>query len=170
MLEQEFLVVGEPFLQLKTSVDASQTGEVVVSSQCWELVKSRCSGEPRGCDWLVTAVTDPLPVVPVSKCEIDPRAAAALRCYIPLGVQMRIDSHQSNWLAELRRVTVLFVKLNSLTYESGKDFEHLPIHDALCFMQIVIFRYEGMVRQFLVDDKGTVLVCVSLSAHTTSPL
>ena len=28
----------------------------------------------------------------------------------------------------------------------------------LCFMQLVIFQYEGIVRQFLVDDKGTVLI------------
>jgi hypothetical protein len=153
------LVVGEPFLQLKTSVDASQTGEVVVSNECWHLVKNRITGEPRGCDWLVTSVTQPIDVVEMVKFSPDSRAITALRSYIPLGVQMRIDSHQSNWLAELRRVTVLFVKLNSLTYESGKDFEYLPIHDALCFMQMVIFRYEGMVRQFLVDDKGTVLVC-----------
>ena len=45
-------------VQLKTSVDASKTGEVVVSQECWDLVSSRCTGEPRGSDWLVTEVYD----------------------------------------------------------------------------------------------------------------
>jgi len=166
-LSQEFLVVGEPFLQLETSVDASKTGEVVVSSKCWELIKSSCHGEPRGSDWLVTEVHSPIPIQSVDKLAVDVNAIPALRCYIPKGVQVRLDSHQSAWLAELRRVTVLFVKLNSLTYSSGREFNWLAVHEVLCFMQSVIFRYEGMVRQFLVDDKGTVLVRLGPCANTT---
>eukprot|EP01094_Clydonella_sp_ATCC50884_P019512 TRINITY_DN3829_c1_g1_i1.p1 TRINITY_DN3829_c1_g1~~TRINITY_DN3829_c1_g1_i1.p1 ORF type:complete len:2092 (-),score=644.58 TRINITY_DN3829_c1_g1_i1:41-5551(-) len=156
----EFLVVGEPFLQLKTSVDASKAGEVVVSAQCWKLVKDRCTGEPRGGDVLVTAVNDAIEREALELVRPTLDSAPALRCYIPLGVQMRLDSKQGGWLAELRTVTVLFVKLNSLTYKTDEEFKWLPIHDALCFMQTVIFRYEGMVRQFLVDDKGTVLIAV----------
>ena len=157
---QEFLVVGEPFLQLKTSVDASKAGEVVVSKECWELLAGKCVGEPRGCDYLVTEVTEPIERVAATAILPSLDSVAALRCYIPLGVQIRLDSRQSAWLAELRTVTVLFVKLNSLTYNKNEKFNWIPIHDALCFMQAVIFRYEGMVRQFLVDDKGTVLVRV----------
>ena len=151
-------MVGEPFLQLESSVDASKTGEVVVSQKCWDLVSHRFKGEPRGEDWLVTGISDPLPIRGVDPVQLDVEAQAALRCYIPKGVQVRIDSHQSAWLAELRRVTVLFVKLNSLTYSKDEQFDWQAVHDVLCFMQSVIFRYEGMVRQFLVDDKGTVLV------------
>jgi len=154
----EFLVVGEPFLQLKTSVDNSQTGEVCVSQECWDLISSRCEGEPRNVDWLVTRVKEPIEIAPLLDFPAPLEAASALRGYIQKGVQARLDAHQAQWLAELRRITVLFVKLNSLTYNPKEEFNWRAVHEVLRFMQMVIFRYEGMVRQFLVDDKGTVLV------------
>ena len=45
----EFLVVGEPFLQLKSSVDASKTGEVVVSAEVWDIIKQRARGIAKFC-------------------------------------------------------------------------------------------------------------------------
>jgi len=56
------------------------------------------------------------------------------------------------------KVTVLFIKLSALTYEQGKALDVQSIHHVAGFMQKVIFKSEGTVRQFLVDDKGTVLV------------
>jgi len=82
----------------------------------------------------------------------------ALRRYIPKGVQVRLDSDQIHWLAELRQVTVLFVKLTGLAYQKDVQLDFQSINQVLHYMQGVIFRYEGMVRQFLVDDKGTVLI------------
>ena len=58
-------------------------------------------------------------------------------------------------MAELRQVTVLFVKLSSLTFSKEKELDVQTINNALCLMQSIIFKYEGFVRQFLVDDKGT---------------
>jgi hypothetical protein len=60
--------------------------------------------------------------------------------------------------SELRRVTVIFVNLKNLSF--GKSGDHLPLHNALCVMQKVIFRQQGIIRQLLVDDKGTVLIGV----------
>ena len=154
-------MVGEPFLQLKTSVDLSKAGEVVVSQKCWDLIKDRCSGEPREDDWLITGITEPLPKVPIEHAPISTEYAAHLRGYIQTGVQARLDARQAQWIAELRRITVLFVKLNSLTYNPDTPFDWNAVNEVLRFMQSVIFRYEGMVRQFLVDDKGTVLVRTS---------
>ncbi len=34
------------------------------------------------------------------------------------------------------------------------------MNDVLCTMQKLIFRYEGFLRQFLVDDKGCTLIAV----------
>ena len=158
-------MVGEPFLQLKTSVDASATGEVVVSQKCWDMVSHRCEGEERGVDWLVTKVTDDVPVKAIVDLEAPLEAAHSLRGYIQKGVQARLDHHQAQWIAELRRITVLFVKLNSLTYNPDVEFDWKGVNDVLRFMQSVIFRYEGMVRQFLVDDKGTVLVRCRRHCH-----
>jgi len=46
--EWAFLVAGDPMIQLKTAVDNSKTGEVVVSSEAWSLVQDSCVAEQRG--------------------------------------------------------------------------------------------------------------------------
>mgnify|MGYP006983385653 FL=1 len=74
---------------------------------------------------------------------------------------------------ELRRVTVIFVNLKGLSFGKKSKFDHIPLHNAVCAMQQVIFRFQGMIRQVLVDDKGTVLIAVFGAppfSHTDDPL
>lgn len=54
------------------------------------------------------------------------------------------------WLAELRKVTVLFVMLT----QPLSPFEEslLPqLQNAIASMQKVIYQFEGTVRQFLIE-------------------
>eukprot|EP01103_Thecamoeba_quadrilineata_P000948 TRINITY_DN1083_c0_g1_i1.p1 TRINITY_DN1083_c0_g1~~TRINITY_DN1083_c0_g1_i1.p1 ORF type:complete len:947 (-),score=211.43 TRINITY_DN1083_c0_g1_i1:42-2882(-) len=44
----EFLVAGEPFVQLKTAVEESDSGELVVSDDTWQLVNGWFRSEARG--------------------------------------------------------------------------------------------------------------------------
>ena len=159
-----FLVIGEPFLQLKTAVDNSNSGEVVISKESYELVKDMCEGEPRGDDYLVKSVYEKsrleLPKLneDSQKISYDPKLERCLRSYLLPVVQSRLDSHQKQYLAELRKVTVLFIKLSSISYVRSQELNVNSIHKVLRFMQSVIFRYEGMIPTFLVDDKGTILI------------
>jgi hypothetical protein len=43
--------------------------------------------------------------------------AAAVRCHIQRGVQATIDSGQTNFMTEIRKITVLFVQLHDLVME-----------------------------------------------------
>ena len=157
----EYLVSGEPLAQLRTAVDNSQTGEVVISAECWNLVQSYCKGEPRGNDFWVSEITNQVPITRTKTIKGWPRpdAEAALRCFIPMAVQVSLDSQQlQGWGNELRCATILFVKLNTDIPNDDKEIYLSTINKVLCSMQQAIFKYEGMVRQFLADDKGTVLI------------
>ena len=47
----------------------------------------------------------------------------------------------------------------------------MTLHDVLRQLQMMVFQFEGIIRQFLVDDKGTVLVCFcSLPTSVGAPL
>jgi hypothetical protein len=78
----------------------------------------------------------------------------------------RIDSGPTaQFLGELRRVTCLFINLKKEEPKDKQDYgkpsvDMNQVHKALTAMQSVLFHYEGVVRQFLVDDKGTVLIGV----------
>jgi hypothetical protein len=50
---------------------------------------------------------------------------------------------------------VIFIKLSSLSFDPEKPLNINLINDVFCSMQEVIIKFEGMIRQFLVDDKGT---------------
>ena len=44
---------------------------------------------------------------------LGPRVRAALRGYIPAAILSRLDAGQTDWLSELRPVTVLFINLRA---------------------------------------------------------
>ncbi|CAM9968220.1 unnamed protein product, partial [Hapterophycus canaliculatus] len=60
------------------------------------------------------------------------------------------------YMAEMRTVTTLFVKLDSYSPEKHKNLLSLQIH--LTTIQKILAEHEGFLRQFLVDDKGCVMI------------
>lgn len=78
----------------------------------------------------------------------------SLRSYIPGAIAKRIDAGQSDWLAELRRVTSLFINIPEM--RRGVDPELAQkLAQAL---QSAIYRYEGSVNKIAVDEKGVSLL------------
>src|SRR5258708_5548950 len=61
---------------------------------------------------------------------------------------------QTGWLAELRRVTVLFVNLPSLNHTTTLEQAQLVAST----LQTVLYRYEGSLNKLNVDDKGVTFV------------
>ncbi len=85
-----------------------------------------------------------------------PEMVKALRGYISPGILVRLDAGQSQWLSELRRVTVLFIGLppvKDLTPAALKQ-----IHSCTQTIQSILFQYEGTLRKVMMDDKGLVAI------------
>ena len=77
-----------------------------------------------------------------------------LRGYVPRPVLVSLDSKERNlWVAELRTVTTLFIKVNSgLTITSPDQLEE--IQSVVVAVQEQISKYDGTLCRFIVDDKG----------------
>jgi len=158
----EFVVVGEPFLQLEALRESSVPLQIVASNQCWHLVSQACVGEARGTDWIIMAFKDDAPsleALTIEPLAVSPQAEAALRCYVPKAIQSQIDSMQ-DWYPQMVQVTALVMKLAGITYLPGKTFDWYAVHKVLCYLQLVVFRYEGMVHQYSVSDQGIVLIAL----------
>ena len=92
---------------------------------------------------------------PVVRSQVLPaEVETALRAYIPGAILARLAAGQSGWLAELRRVTVLFINLPDLTYSTSLD-QAQAVMQAL---QTALYRYEGSLNRIGVDDKGPMLL------------
>ncbi|MBA3532741.1 MAG: AAA family ATPase [Ardenticatenales bacterium] len=157
----EILVAGAPLVQMRV-IQLAQPGEVIVSPDAWHLLQAQAEGTPpsadgqaAGCMRLVS-VRAPLSLSPLPALAPTDEIAASLREYISRAILHRLDASQQGWLAELRRLTVLFLSVIGLDYSAGTALAQ--VQAAIQALQTVLYHYEGSVNQLLVDDKGTILV------------
>lgn len=153
----EFLLAGSPLVQLASASSNAKSGEVCISPEGWALIQNNFEGTilPSS-NVRLEAVRYPLQSRPLEMPAIVPEMAPVLQCYIPRGILERLDAGQTQWLAELRSVTVLFVHLPGLDYPLLGALEQ--VQQAMQGMQRAVYQYEGTIRQFIVDDKGSVLI------------
>jgi class 3 adenylate cyclase/tetratricopeptide (TPR) repeat protein len=153
------LAAGDPLRQLGPAVGLAGRAEVVLSPEAWRLVERACDGEPRpnGCVRL-TRIRDPLPAEAMEPVAVPAAVRGALDGYLPLPVRARLAAGQADWLAELRRVSVLFVNLLGLDQATSAVLG--AAQAVMAVTQAVVARFEGWVKELIVDDKGAVLVVV----------
>jgi hypothetical protein len=73
-------------------------------------------------------------------------------------VGARLAAGQAEWLAELRRVTPLFLNLLDADPAAADQLE--PLQRVMATVQPILQRYEGNLKQVVVDDKGLTLIAV----------
>lgn len=156
----EFLLTGTPVAQVGPGEKQAERGEVVLSPQAWALVQNTCSGQPLQKGYMrLDALRIPLSPRPAPDVPDLPAASEfPLKAYIPAAIAKRLDAGQTGWLAELRRVTVLFVQIIGLEESAALSLDKLQT--VLQTLQTTLYKHEGSVRQFIVDDKGAVLIGV----------
>lgn len=165
----EFMIAGEPMLQVGLAEKYTRPGQVVLSPEAWNLVQDTCTGHrvetsasPENRPVQLESVRGLMAPRQLSTPALDVEAEGALRGYIPGAILARLraghgssdETISADWLAELRRVTVLFINL--------PDFnQNLPVEQAQTVMrrlQKALNHYEGSVNKLSVDDKGVTLV------------
>jgi class 3 adenylate cyclase len=160
----ELLVAGEPLVQMSAAEHEAAPGDVVLSPEAWAYVAESCQGQSRANGNVRLDSTPVLPseeFSPALLLDFDDktqqtRLEKVLRSYLPGAILSRIYAGQSDWLAELRRVTVIFVNLPGLDYTSPDALERAQ--EAMLALQTALYRYEGSINKLSVDDKGITLV------------
>ncbi len=151
----ELLVTGTALVEGGRVEAEAHAGEVLIAPATWPLVAEACLGLPLPSG--AVRLESLLDYLPVRALVLPPVAAAmheALRAYIPKAILARISAGQTAWLAEQRRLTVLFVNLPDLTGELA-----LPRAQSLMrALQHALYRYEGSITRLGTDAKGPSLV------------
>jgi class 3 adenylate cyclase len=164
----EIVIAGQPIAQMSIAQQYARPGQVVLSPEAWLRVREQCEGMPitpqegvASCVRLERMRHAP-PPVELAQPVLTADAEVALRAYIPGAILKRLtveyytsqtESH-ADWLAELRRVTVLFIH--------SPEFSHAPklarAQAAMSALQKALYRFEGSINKLNVDDKGVALV------------
>ena len=83
-------------------------------------------------------------------------AQAFIRAFIPAAIRDRLDAGQTAWLAELRRLTVLFINLPPTDLDRPDALAQAQ--ETIKAVQVCLYGHEGSLNKLSVDDKGTMVV------------
>jgi class 3 adenylate cyclase/tetratricopeptide (TPR) repeat protein len=164
---RECLATGSPLDQMTVAEHQARVGDTVLSAQAWAGVASRAAGLPlgEGCVRLLAVREPAAPSRPRSSAERS--RAEALAPFVSRAVRERVAAGQSDWLSELRRVTVLFLCL-----QVGEGETLATTQAAFERITEVFHRYQATVDKLSVDDKGLIaLVALGLPplSHPDDP-
>jgi peroxiredoxin/class 3 adenylate cyclase len=154
----EYVIAGEPTVQVAQAEGKAAAKELVISSQAAALVSSALGrfttleGGFVRVESLSRAIECQARVCP----DLNETDRSLLSSYIPGAIRSRLHMNKTEWLGELRRVTVLFVNLIGLDDTNTKYLDQLQT--AMYAIQTVLYTFEGSVNKLIVDDKGTLLM------------
>ena len=159
----EFLITGTPLVELGIANNIAKAGEILITPSAWKLIHNDSNAQTIEFELKDTIAQGgqleslnkpssifhlpPKPVVPDS-------AEVSLRPYIPGAVINRLTAGQSSWIAELRRVTVLFINLPDIDQDTALE----KAQDIARRIQRSVYHYEGSINKINVDDKGITIV------------
>mmetsp|Transcript_10774 Transcript_10774/g.12426 ORF Transcript_10774/g.12426 Transcript_10774/m.12426 type:complete len:1230 (-) Transcript_10774:79-3768(-) len=168
----EYLAVGPA---LKDAFDAEgccNPGEVVVSAAAMNAVKknaSKYSFKSKGGNFyqVFSNGTPQVPQIAFRRISDKKALSRAMFNYVPAAVAPYLDEskHFESWLSELRRVTTLFCDIGMsdemmVQLTAGDPEAQEKLHRIFEQIQTFVFKYEGVINKFLVDDKGNTLIIV----------
>ena len=161
----EYFVAGEPIAQVASAEIAAGTGEACISLPAWKLIKHQFNGSLlesnvvrlEGFNYQASVADRSILDLPKSpEISLNKAMETRLKRYINMGVLQRLEAGQTQWLGELRRVSVMFLNLPGIDYNSPNSLDFIT--EILTVIQNVLTVYEGTLNKFLVDDKGSTLV------------
>ncbi len=154
----ELLVAGNPLSQISTANKYAKAGQILISPETLDLIKNKVEVNIEDhCHTIeLQNITNKETFPVINKPKALAQSTAALRSFIPGAIRSRIDAGQTDWLAELRNITVLFINLPDLNEETPLE----KAQAAMCALQTSLYRYEGSINKISVDDKGASLVAV----------
>jgi len=88
--------------------------------------------------------------ISIEKPSVDEDKGRALQGFLPLTVMTRINAGLTNWMAELRRVGVLFINLKSVDSDTPLE----QISQTIQAIHEIVRRYEGTINKIAMDEKG----------------
>eukprot|EP01031_Cornospumella_fuschlensis_P031943 gene31943-38621_t len=175
------LVSGPCLMDLSQCLDDAKSKQVVITPELHSIMKLADREQFRieeleSCNFLIqdvvaahTAPKASKPPILLASAEQNvayqslvssPIFNALVRKFVPLPVNqhLRGQAHDLTQLAELREVCTLFMKWQSYDYEKHANL--LSLQELFKNCQEIISKWGGFIRQFLVDDKGCVLIAL----------
>ena len=151
----EFVASGAPWEQVRDADQVASPGEVVLSPQAWALVAADVDGAPAegGC-FRVTRCGCAPPEGLLDEGESSDRQSFVR--YLSRTTRAQVEAGHRDWLAEFRTASVLFLEVDGIA--AGSIDALARLHAATQELQRAVNEHDGNIQQFMMDDKGLVLL------------
>ena len=158
----EFVMTGSPLVELGIANNLARAGDILISPSAFALIRNdvdfasvdfSLNGEIKEAARLETLRNASQLSPGKERIEIPDTAQASLRPYIPASIIHRISAGQAEWLAELRKITILFINLIDPSQISSLEMAQ----DLIRAIQRMIYRFEGSLNKISQDDKGIMI-------------
>ncbi len=153
----ELLPAGPAFDDVIATEVAAPAGSVALRRSTWELVADRAAGASLPGTDLVRVTRLETPVAPGPPDPPPAIAAEAIAPFVPAPVRAWTADSGTEWLAELRHVTVVMARLLDHEVDPGQAVERSQ--RAIRAFQETIARFEGASKPGM-DNKGLTLSAV----------
>lgn len=173
----ELLLVGRPIGQVNVASSLAARGEIVVNNNVYQLLRDGLAVEEIIVPdedqpfQRVTKLLRQRPILPIPQPAFHNDVTRALSGFVAGAITSRLNANQDEWVAENRRVSVVFISISGVTQTTTDLIEHM--NSIMRSMQLGLYHHEGSVRQFIIDDKGTVFIAafgIPPLTHEDDPL
>ena len=170
--EYVYMIVGTCINELGACIDDAKSREVVVTDKVYKSIVGELLSNGEHLDTyllnsgnrFIKSLTTVQPLVLETHNRLfqisnDATLIASLTKFVPYPVVDSLQSSTFRNIAELREVTTMFLKLD--TFDPMQMMESIPFLQEFFYMaQGVLAEAGGFLRQFLIDDKGCVLIAM----------
>ena len=155
----EYLQFGPPLDDIGVAVSSATAGETIVSSYMWNIIKDLDNqhGYLFDNDLCGKNVIRKLKYTKDQSCIVTDKHLRAIQQYIPFAIHTKLARGRHNDLCKTIEVSCVFLKVIT-----GIEVNHNPIiaHNILQTFQKCIYKLQGSLNKFVVDDKGTIAMAI----------
>ena len=152
-------VAGPSFDQVFAAEVHAGPMDIVFSPNAWEATRGTASGKLLDDGfWLLKDLEYPSMVAEPAPLIVEAPPPELLESHVQRSVRQRIEAGQTEWLAEFRQVSVVFVNVRGLKCHQHGDLNDLQ--RVTRSVQSAVYRYGGSFSQVVPDAEGTTLVAV----------
>ncbi len=162
---------GEVFSTLTLSSKNKAPNQVLISNNALACLGKEFKSKPVEYDTsILSDFPEQLPRQEQSFIDLSEKVIQQLKSFVPQTLAFPLNKERLEWIAELRPVTILFVRRPKKSESAAVNVNQL--HESVSLVKSLVLKYDGLLNQVWMDEKeSNMLICFGPppSAHNDNP-
>ena len=162
---------GEVFSTLTQSSKNKAPNQILISNNALAFLGDQLKNKPVEYDTsILLDFPELLPQQEKNFTDLPEDVVQKLKSFVPQTLAFPLNKERLEWSAELRPVTILFVRLPKKSESTTVNVNQL--HESVSLVKPLVLKYDGLLNQVWMDEKeSNMLICFGPppSAHNDNP-